>query len=100
MGRKPRTGRLTYGLVQLKCPAGHIVGRVMKKDATARRYNIIDGDFVSRNQNGLMDVHCRRCEAQRRLRVPLRGSWPKVHRLADELQADPERSVADYVLGG
>lgn len=88
-------------MVILKCPVGHIVGQVMKKDETARRYHIVYGDFVSRDyKRHPMAVHCRTCESKGRMRVPLRGSWLKVLRLADDLQADPTRSVEDYLLGG
>lgn len=87
-----------FGLVILKCPFGHVVGRFMKKDTG--RYNIVDGDFVSRDfMHEPLAVRCPTCE-ERGIKRDLRGSWPKVRALADEVQRNPDSYTAYYPLGG
>jgi hypothetical protein len=87
-----------YGLVILKCPFGHVVGRFMKKNTG--RYNIVDGYFVSRDfKRKPLAVRCPRCE-KRGIRRDLRGSWAKVRALADEVQENPDSNTGYYRLGG
>ena len=95
---RPKRASLVYGMVVLRCPFDHAVGRVMRKDTG--RYSIVDGEFLSRDVFGpILSVRCLRCES-RGVVMDLRGSWPKVRALADELQADPNRNVEYYRLGG
>lgn len=94
----PPGASTTYGLVILKCPSGHVVGRIMKKNTG--RYNVVDGTFASRDfaRDGV-GVSCRICEG-RGIRRDLRGSWPKIRALADEVQSNPDSNTGYYRLGG
>lgn len=95
---RPRASQI-YGMVVLRCPDGHQVGRVMKIN-NKRRYSIIDGLFASKDyRRDAMSVRCVSCESSGRFR-DLRGSWEKVFALADELQVSSKANVQDYLLGG
>lgn len=88
----------TYGLVNIVCPDGHVVGRVMAKDTG--KPAIIDGTFKSRDyRRQPLATTCPRCEAAGIFR-DLRGSWTKVFALAETLREDPQRGTGTYALGG
>lgn len=87
-----------HGIVNLLCPDGHTVGRIMAKDTG--RLAVIDGQFASRDHRRQpLSVRCLSCEADG-LRRDLRGSWQKAFRLAEEVRTDPTRGTEDYQLGG
>lgn len=87
-----------YGLVRLRCPDGHTVGRVMITDKGRRK--VVDGEFVSRDyRRHPLAVRCVRCERGGKRR-DLRGSWDKAFRLAADIQRDPSRGTGFYDLGG
>lgn len=95
---RPKRAGLVYGMVVLRCPNDHAVGRVMRKNTG--RYSIVDGEFLSRDVFGpILSVRCRKCESFGFV-GDWRGSWEKVRALADELQQDPKRNVGYYRLGG
>ncbi|PNI10103.1 hypothetical protein CXX84_01075 [Arthrobacter sp. AFG7.2] len=94
---RPRASQV-YGMVVLRCPDGHQIGRVMRRNTG--RYSIVDGLFASKDyKRQPLSVRCVRCEGVGKFR-DLRGSWEKVFALADELQVSTRVNVQDYLLGG
>jgi hypothetical protein len=96
---RPRASQI-YGMVVLRCPDGHSVGQVMRRNTG--RYSVIDddGSFASKDYlRHHLSVRCHKCESTGRFR-DLRGSWEKVFALADRLQVSTKANVQDYLLGG
>jgi hypothetical protein len=93
---RPRASQI-YGMVVLRCPDGHQIGRFMRRNTG--RYSVVDGLFASKDTRQPLSVRCDRCETAGKFR-DLRGSWEKVIALADELQVSTKVNVQDYVLGG
>lgn len=83
-----------YAIVRLKCPSGHVVGKVTR--SVTGRIKLHGRQFTSVEP---LAVRCVNCEAAGR-RLDLRASLSRIEALLDEVEPDPTRGAVDYVLGG
>jgi len=86
-----------YGGVRLKCPAEHVLGRVILQRGN---YGLERGLVWVEGPNGKTKIKAR-CElcAENGRHLDLQVSWAKIKRLVDANAADGI-GVSDHIIGG
>lgn len=88
-----------YALVKLKCPEGHVLGRVLMQPPSGRLVPMSGPGWTSNDPlSGPLSMRCPDCLKLGR-NLDLRGSWEKITEILTETLADPRRGVVSYMLG-
>ncbi|RJT82204.1 hypothetical protein D6T63_05645 [Arthrobacter cheniae] len=89
------------GIVIIKCPHGHTLGRVASGPEESLDQPLSGEGWKAPLTEVLaapLAMRCPRCESEGR-RLDLRGSWETVHTLCRELESNFDDDTTNYRIG-
>lgn len=96
--RQPETVHRVYGGVRLKCPDGHVLGRVIFQHGDVLLDPALVG-VAGPNGETKVKARCAPCEANG-VRRDLQASIVRLKPALSALQQDPHSGMVDITVGG